>query len=249
MVQFFPILPFLSTITFFRVVPAPMPIGNLVDDVVAGRVDWVVHAGDHAYEFAVDGGQRGDGYMDAYQPLLERAPWAPGWGNHEFLEDDRGNRLLNITAGMIREISLDAPSATHPSATAQWYSVKIGLMHLIMLDLDPYMLQFATCKRVDNCGYTDRWSYDGQNASDDNAGDFVGYRRALLAWLEAELKSVDRSKTPWLVLSSHFPLTSYSSRQPSPERDAAEPDLGGWGGGAGFCSPRGRGWRNFLERD
>jgi hypothetical protein len=103
------------------------------------------------------------------------------------------------------------------------------LMHLIMLDLDPYMLQFATCKRVDNCGYTDRWSYDGQNASDDNAGDFVGYRRALLAWLEAELKSVDRSKTPWLVLSSHFPLTSYSSRQPSPERDAAEPDLGGWG--------------------
>ena len=60
--------------------PAPMPIGNLVDDVKAGRVDFVVHAGDHAYEFAVDSGQRGDGYMDAYQPLLSIAPWVPGWG-------------------------------------------------------------------------------------------------------------------------------------------------------------------------
>ena len=52
-------------------------LGIIVDDVKAGRVDWVVHAGDHAYEFAVDVGQLGDGYnatcMDAYQPLLESA--------------------------------------------------------------------------------------------------------------------------------------------------------------------------------
>ena len=81
---------------------SPRPIGNIVDDLKAGLVDWVVHAGDHAYEFPVASGQRGDAYMDAYQPLLALAPWAPGWGNHEFLEGDRGNRLLNITAGMTR---------------------------------------------------------------------------------------------------------------------------------------------------
>ena len=51
-----------------------------------------------------------------------------------------------------------------------------------MLDLDPYMCSFATCKKVDNCGYTDRWSYDGPNASDTSAGDFMGYRAALLSW-------------------------------------------------------------------
>ena len=208
--------------------PAPMPIGNLVDDVVAGRVDWVVHAGDHAYEFAVDGGQRGDGYMDAYQPLLERAPWAPGWGNHEFLEEDRGNRLLNITAGMVMELARQ-PAAT-PGATAQWYSVKIGLLHLIMLDLDPYMLSFAGCLKVDTCGYTDKWLH--ANATDAEPGDFIGYRKALLAWLEAELKAVNRRDTPWVMLSSHFPLVSYTTREQNAERDAVEPDLGGWGQGA-----------------
>lgn len=118
--------------------------------------------------------------------------------SHEFLEGDRGNRLLNITAGMIREV--EQQPAAMPDTTAQYYSVRIGLMHLIMLDLDPYMLSFATCKIVDNCGFTDRWSYP--NGSDADPGDFLGYRAALLSWLEAELRAVDRSKTPWLVLSS-----------------------------------------------
>ena len=213
--------------------PAPMPIGNIVDDVKAGRVDWVIHAGDHAYEFPVESGQRGDGYMDSYQPLLESAPWAPGFGNHEYLEADRGNRLLNITAGMIRELSthnVQQAVGTPSTSTAQWYSIEIGLMHVIMLDLDPYMLEFAGCKRVDNCGYTDRWSFDGPNATDDTAGNFSGYRSALLTWLEADLLGVNRSQTPWLILSSHFPLASYSTRQHDPERDGAEPDKGGWGG-------------------
>ena len=31
------------------------------------------------------------------------------------------------------------------------------------------------------------------------------------------------------MLSTHFPLISYSTRERVPERDAAEPDLGGWG--------------------
>ena len=56
--------------------------------------------------------KRGDGYMDAYSAFLAHAPWAPGWGNHEYLEEDRGNRLANITAGMIAERSL-AQSGTN----------------------------------------------------------------------------------------------------------------------------------------
>ena len=50
--------------------------------------------------------------MDAYSAFLAHAPWAPGWGNHEYLEEDRGNRLANITAGMIAERSL-AQSGTN----------------------------------------------------------------------------------------------------------------------------------------
>ena len=80
-------------------------IGNLIEDVAAGRIDWVVHSGDHAYEFeeCPEGtltncvGSRGDGYMDSYEALLAHAPWAPGFGNHEYLRGDKANRLLNIT--------------------------------------------------------------------------------------------------------------------------------------------------------
>ena len=61
--------------------PASHAIGNLIDDWQAGRIDWVVHSGDHAYEFEVEDGQRGDGYMDAYSALLAHVPFVPGWGN------------------------------------------------------------------------------------------------------------------------------------------------------------------------
>ena len=35
--------------------PSPMPIGNLLDDVAAGRVHAVLHSGDHCYQFTNDG--------------------------------------------------------------------------------------------------------------------------------------------------------------------------------------------------
>ena len=92
--------------------PARHHVGNLVDDLKAGLVDFALHSGDHAYEFEVSDGARGDGYMDAYSAFLAHAPWLPGWGNHEYLEEDRGNRLANITAGMIAERSL-AQSGTN----------------------------------------------------------------------------------------------------------------------------------------
>ena len=58
-------------------------IGNLVEDLALGKIDALVHSGDHSYEFPVNDGARGDGYMDAYQSVLAHAPWAPGFGNHE----------------------------------------------------------------------------------------------------------------------------------------------------------------------
>jgi len=79
-------------------------MGNLVDDVSNGLVDFIVHFGDHAYEFEVAGGARGDAYMDAYSEVLAHAPWAPGWGNHEYLEGDYGDRLANITGGLVESV-------------------------------------------------------------------------------------------------------------------------------------------------
>jgi hypothetical protein len=58
-------------------------MGNLMDDLASQKVDFAVHSGDHAYEFEVNGGARGDGYMDSYSEFLAHAPWVPGHGNHE----------------------------------------------------------------------------------------------------------------------------------------------------------------------
>ena len=184
--------------------PALNNIGNLIDDVAAGRIDWIVHSGDHAYEFeeyltSADAkadraaGDRGDGYMDSYQPLLAHAPWAPGFGNHEYLRGDKANRLLNITAGLISELGR---SAGPLGMTAQWYSVNVGLLHLVHLDFSPYFCNFTgCCGHKGNCGFTERWSCD-----------FAGYRAAILAWTSQDLRAVNRAATPFVVVSTHFPL-------------------------------------------
>ena len=45
-------------------------VGNLVDDLAKGKIDFAVHSGDLAYEFEVNGGARGDGFMDGYSEFL-----------------------------------------------------------------------------------------------------------------------------------------------------------------------------------
>lgn len=125
-------------------------IGNLADDLDAGLIDFAIHSGDHAYEFEVDAGARGDGYMDSYSAFLAHAPWAPGWGNHEYLEEDRGNRLSNITAGVIAERRRAVPETSR-----MFYAVEVGLLHLLHLDLSPYWCRFNGCIGVDTCGVPD----------------------------------------------------------------------------------------------
>jgi len=187
-------------------------IGNVLDDFTRGDVDFIVHSGDHAYEFEVNGGARGDGYMDQYSAVLRRAPWLPGWGNHEYLEMDRGNRLGNITAGLIEELGQDR----------MHYSVDVGLVHIVQLDLSPYYCNFEGCYGVDTCGFPDKWLDD-----ETQTGDFEGYREELLTFLESDLDSVDRDKTPWVIVTSHFPM--YDTTDLSASSSASEKDFGASG--------------------
>ena len=77
----------------------------------------------------------------------------------------RGNRLLNITAGMVAGMRAHAATAGHlPRGvlpTAQWYSLEIGHVHVLQLDLDPYFCwHVPNCHAVDNCGFVDAWVSD-----------------------------------------------------------------------------------------
>ena len=41
-----------------------------------------------------DDDRRGDGYMEAYEPILASIPWLPIVGNHEFLDGDQLRRCV-----------------------------------------------------------------------------------------------------------------------------------------------------------
>lgn len=214
-----------------RALPAPARhnVGNLVDDLRAGLIDFAVHSGDHAYEFEVNGGARGDGYMDGYSAFLAHAPWAPGWGNHEYLEEDRGNRLANITAGIFSERVRRGAGGN--AATRMFYSVDVGLMHLLHLDLSPYWCRFSGCIGVDTCGFPDEWVADASSSDPGTRYDFAGYRAAVLAFARADLAAVDRAKTPWVVMTAHFPMyETYDTAHPrNVAHERSEPDGGARG--------------------
>ena len=84
------------------------------------------------------------------------------------------------------------------------YSVDIGLVHIVHLDMSPYWCNFDGCETVDSCGFPDAWtSFSG---TDEEAYDFETYRSELLAFLKSDLESVDREKTPWVIVSTHYPM-------------------------------------------
>ena len=70
-----------------------------------------------------------------------------------------------------------------PSNTSRWYSTDIGLVHMVALDMMVY-----------------------PGATPDPGPGPLVYAKAQKAWLEADLKAVDREKTPWILVFAHHPL-------------------------------------------
>ena len=190
----------------------------------------------------MNGGSRGDGYMDSYSALLAHAPWAPGWGNHEYLEADRGNRLANITAGLIKA-KLGSPDHGQHHHRMH-YSVDIGLLHLLHLDLSPYWCRFKGCTSVDSCGMPDEFVVDASSSDPETRFDFARYREQILKFTEADLAAVNRSRTPWVVATAHYPMyeTIDNFHLANLAHWHSEPDFGARGqgdaGGKGGVAPQ-----------
>ena len=66
-----------------------------------------------------------------------------------------------------------------PSNTSRYFSVDLGLVHLVALSMNGY-------NGVDKCT--------------------TKCNKEQLAWLKEDLAAVNRTKTPWVVAMSHFPL-------------------------------------------
>jgi len=74
--------------------------GGLQRDMEANEIDFFAHMGDHAYQMSSADDRRGDGYMNAYQPLSSKLPWIPVIGNHEYYDNAYFHRFLNQTFGV-----------------------------------------------------------------------------------------------------------------------------------------------------
>ena len=50
---------------------------NLLQEAKAETMDAILMLGDHAYNWAMGDERRGDGYMDAFSPVISEVPWLP----------------------------------------------------------------------------------------------------------------------------------------------------------------------------
>jgi hypothetical protein len=76
-----------------------------------------------------------------------------------------------------------ARSQQQGSGTPRWFSLHIGLVHLVAVDC---MVNWAPPVSV-------------HNQTDPDAA-------AMLKWLEADLQAVDRLSTPWVIVVAHYPV-------------------------------------------
>ncbi|KAI6020974.1 Metallo-dependent phosphatase-like protein [Pisolithus microcarpus] len=145
-------------------------------------------------------------YYDQMTPLTSSKAYMVGAGNHEANCDNGGttDAVHNITyttsicttgqtnfTGYINHFRM--PSDESGGDGNFWYSFDYGLAHFITLDSEtdlPVGLQSP-----DEAG--------GSDAGGDN-GPF-GYPNEQIQWLEQDLASVDRSKTPWIIIGLHRP--------------------------------------------
>lgn len=178
---------------------------NMMQDCADGRINAIVHMGDHAYNIGFSHDRRGDAYMNAFQPTLTTCPWFPIIGNHEASDGDHYKHYEAIAYGesygqtgnppTLRSsatsalghhlssgtfYSMGLHGAAVPSNTSRFVSANIGLIHMVGLDLNNL-----------------------------DAGQ--------LAWLDQDLMHAhnNRDSVPWIMVMSHFPIVSSKITQKS----------------------------------
>lgn len=203
--------------------------------------DVVIHPGDFAY--ADDWYLRPKNLLhgeDAYQAILEQfynqlapisarkaymaspgnheasceeIPYTTGTcpeGQHNFTDfmhrfSDTMPRvfLSNSTNQTAQQLASKAHSLANPPF---WYSFKYGMAHIVMIDTET---DFPDAP-------------DGQDGSAGLDGGPFGRRGQQLDFLEADLASVDRRVTPWVIVAGHRPWYTTGSSTCKPCQEAFE---------------------------
>ncbi|KDO20189.1 hypothetical protein SPRG_13444 [Saprolegnia parasitica CBS 223.65] len=160
-------------------------ISNLGSDLKGTTPDAVIIAGDWSYANGCH--EDWDTWLDATQPLFSKVPLLGISGNHEVIEGDgviytRPECKAEMFSGYINRI-VTPISAESSKDHRTWYSKDIGNIHAVFLD------DYTGILGADNIG-SDYW---------------LTHRNQQLDWLKADLASVNREKTPYLIVFKHNP--------------------------------------------
>jgi hypothetical protein len=179
-------------------------MGNLMDDAAAGRIDAIVHMGDHAYDIGFSEGRRGDAYMNAWEATLTTVPWFPIIGNHEANDGDHYKRYEAIAFGEEYGNPLKNSSLAEIDASGELTSTASSPLgqHLTQGTYYGMGLHGTTPSNTSRYASTDLGLIHMVGL------DLNNLDAAQLAWLDADLTAVNKNRaaTPWIMVMSHFPI-------------------------------------------
>ncbi|KAK9485781.1 Metallo-dependent phosphatase-like protein [Lipomyces starkeyi] len=143
-------------------------------------------------------------YYDELQPVTSRKPYMVVPGNHESNCDEGGFTVGNTTydlslcvegqrnfTGYINHYRM--PSEESGGVGNFWYSFDHGMVHYVSLNTETDL----------GNGLIGEDDVNGPEHMD--SGPFGSYPNEQIDWLEKDLASVDRTKTPWVIVSGHRP--------------------------------------------
>lgn len=200
-------------------------IGRLADTV--NDYEIIIHPGDFAYAddwyLKIHNSAQGteayqailEQFYDQLAPIAARKLYMASPGNHEadcteapYLASQCPEGQKNFTDFMHRfENTMPRPFASSSSSTSAqksasqarslanppfWYSFEYGMAHVVMINTET---DFANAP-------------DGQSGSAGLDGGPFGYPGQQLDFLKADLASVDRTVTPWVIAAGHRPWYS-----------------------------------------
>ncbi|KAJ8098545.1 Metallo-dependent phosphatase-like protein [Lipomyces tetrasporus] len=173
---------------------------NTIDSLtkVIDSFDFVWHPGDIAYA---------DYWLkEEIQGFLPNTTIAEGYEVYESILNDFYDEMTPVTSykpymgswksrtnftGYINHFRM--PSAESGGTGNFWYSFDHGMVHYVTLDTETDL----------GHGFIGNDEVGGSEF--DDSGPFNATLNAQTTWLEADLKSVDRSKTPWIIVAGHRP--------------------------------------------
>eukprot|EP01047_Picozoa_sp_COSAG01_P013604 COSAG01_NODE_645_length_14553_cov_32.925227_1_plen_621_part_00 len=161
-----------------------------ISEAQKGMYDLYLHAGDIAYDLEMDHGSFGDKWANEVQAITSRTLFQAWPGNHE--TDDNHCDFLHYRARFSNQ-NLTSSSQSRPSHSSRYYSFDVpGLLHVVGIDTDSYAEP----------------DYDTNGNGASGQSFFIEEQ---YEWLEQDLRSVNRTETPWLVLLGHHPMYCSSS--------------------------------------